>query len=117
MFSFLRKLLGDSGSSPLTPFLNDGAIILDVRTEGEFDLGHVKGSLNLPLDEVRGQIAKLKKAGKPVIACCRSGRRSGIATVWLQQAGIRSINGGAWTTVRRAREAWLRNPALHQQPQ
>jgi phage shock protein E len=78
-----------------------GAKIVDVRSPAEFRGGHVKGSVNIPLDRIRSEVASLKKAGKPVILCCASGMRSGNATSILQAEGIDAHNGGPWTTVNR----------------
>ncbi|OQP59036.1 hypothetical protein A4R26_21855 [Niastella populi] len=41
----------------------------------------------------------LKKKGKPIITCCRSGNRSGIAKGILSSAGIECYNGGAWNSL------------------
>jgi phage shock protein E len=78
-----------------------GAKIIDVRSPAEFRGGHVAGSVNIPLDRIRSEVASLKKAGKPVILCCASGMRSGNATSILQGEGIDAHNGGAWTNVNR----------------
>ena len=78
-----------------------GAKIIDVRSPQEFRGGHVAGSVNVPLDRIRSEVASLKKAGKPVILCCASGMRSGSATSILQAEGIDAHNGGPWTNVNR----------------
>jgi phage shock protein E len=51
------------------------------------------------LGDITNHIPKLKKAGKPIIACCRSGARSGRATGILKNAGIDAYNGGSWNSV------------------
>jgi rhodanese-related sulfurtransferase len=76
-----------------------GAVILDVRTQEEFAYGHVKGSKNIPLQEIQSRLSEIKKWGKPVIACCRSGNRSGMAQGFLAQNGIECVNGGSWQQV------------------
>ena len=83
----------------INEMLAAGAIILDVRTKQEFDSGHVKGSVNIPLDSLGGKIKKIKQMNKPVVACCASGMRSGTATTKLKQHGIDAINGGGWQRV------------------
>lgn len=97
--SFLKKLFG---GPDLGPFFDRGAIILDVRTAGEFNSGHVKGAVHVPLDRLSQELGKLKKAGKPYITCCASGRRSGMAADILNRAGIEAVNGGPWSSVDRA---------------
>ncbi|MBS1660899.1 MAG: rhodanese-like domain-containing protein [Bacteroidetes bacterium] len=80
----------------------NGAIILDVRTSGEFRTGHIEGALNIPLDRLGESCSDLKKQDKPVIACCQSGGRSAAALRLLNQAGIQAYNGGGWQTLQRA---------------
>lgn len=85
----------------LSEVIAKGAKIIDVRSPQEYRGGHVKGSVNIPLDRIRSEVASLKKAGKPVILCCASGMRSGNATSILQSEGIEAYNGGPWTAVNR----------------
>ena len=77
----LLSILGLSGKSEnIKEFIDKGAIIIDVRTPGEFQGGHIKGSKNIPLNTLGNQIESIKKFNKPVIACCASGMRSAQAT-------------------------------------
>ena len=76
------------------------ATIIDVRTSGEFMMGNVKGSINIPLDEVSSRVEEFKNIEGNVVLCCASGGRSGQATMFLQQNGLLNIyNGGGWQTV------------------
>jgi phage shock protein E len=77
-----------------------GALIVDVRGPDEFATGHIDDSINIPLETVNTKTAFLKKGGKPVIVCCRSGVRSGMALAILKAAGIEVYNGGAWDKLR-----------------
>ena len=81
--------------------LEKGAVVIDVRTPGEFKGGHVKGSINIPLDTITKEIARIKKMNKPVVACCASGMRSGSASIILKNNGIEACNGGSWGKVNR----------------
>jgi rhodanese-related sulfurtransferase len=74
-------------------------VIVDVRTPGEFNSGHGKGAINIPLDSISSRVAELKKMNKPVITCCRSGSRSGMAKRILSSAGIECYNGGPWSSL------------------
>ncbi|MBL7708726.1 MAG: rhodanese-like domain-containing protein, partial [Chitinophagaceae bacterium] len=76
--------------------VNNGAVIIDVRSPGEYKSGHIKGSKNFPLDTIRNKVNDLKKLNKPVITVCRSGARSGMAKGILKSAGIEVYNGGPW---------------------
>ena len=80
-------------------YVQKGAIILDVRTPSEFKDGHIKGSKNIALQTLNGQVETIKKWNKPTIACCKSGMRSAQATSILKQNGIDCINGGGWTSL------------------
>jgi rhodanese-related sulfurtransferase len=97
-FDFLFK---SSDNSELKTLLQSGAaVVIDVRTRGEFSGGHVADSVNIPLDEVPQQIEKIKNMGKPIVFCCRSGARSGQATSFAKAQGVENVhNGGSWTTV------------------
>lgn len=75
-----------------------GATIVDVRSADEYRSGHVKGSINIPLDRIQDQAKKIDKS-KPVVTCCRSGARSGMATDTLKRLGFEVYNGGPWTSV------------------
>ncbi len=80
-------------------FTERNAIIIDVRTYEEFASGHIKNSKNIPLQIIESKINDIKKLNKPVIVCCRTGRRSGIASMILKRNGIESINGGGWQSL------------------
>jgi len=99
MLGFFKKILGGS-SVNFSELVSSGAIIIDVRSPGEYKTGHIQGSKNYPLDNLRSKVKELKKPGKPVITVCRSGARSGIATGILKSAGIEVYNGGAWTSLK-----------------
>lgn len=76
--------------------MKKGAQIIDVRTPAEFNDGHIKGSVNIPLDNLQKQLSKIKK-NQPVITCCASGMRSGAAKQMLQASGYTEVyNGGGW---------------------
>lgn len=78
--------------------IKEGAVIVDVRTADEYRSGHVKGSINIPLDRIQEQLKKIDKS-KPVITCCRSGARSGMASDVLKRHGFDVYNGGPWTSL------------------
>ena len=86
--------------SDLEDAMND-ALILDVRSRGEFVRGHLKGALNIPHTELRGRIQEVGAAadGRPVRVHCESGFRSYLAHRVLSQAGFDSANlsGGIMT--------------------
>ncbi|NOR28512.1 MAG: rhodanese-like domain-containing protein [Lutibacter sp.] len=97
--SFFGLFGGDTGGESIEEYLNDGAIVIDVRTVEEFSGGHVSGSKNIVLNVIPSKVAEIKAMNKKVIAVCRSGARSGQATSFLKQQGIDVINGGPWQNV------------------
>lgn len=69
--------------------------ILDVRTVEEYNLSHIDGAINIPLDELRENLEKLDKS-KEIIVHCHSGLRSYLACRILQQKGynVKNLIGG-----------------------
>ncbi len=73
--------------------------IIDVRTQEEFATGHVPGSRNIPLRELRQRLEEIKDLVTPVILCCATGKRSALAEEYLQRNRVKCINAGPWTDV------------------
>lgn len=74
--------------------------IIDVRSMMEYQMGHVSGSINIPLDEIPQHVEEFKSAKGPLIFCCASGNRSGQAVYYLEESGLQNIvNGGGWMNV------------------
>ena len=71
------------------------ATVIDVRSQIEFDMEHFPGALNIPLETVMNEVAKIGAMPKPVVVYCRSGNRSGMAKTILGQHGVTEVyNGG-----------------------
>lgn len=77
-----------------------GAVIIDVRTPGEFSSGHLKGSKNIPLNQIEKQVAQIRKWEKPIIVVCASGMRSAAAKNVLSKQGLEVYNGGSWHSLK-----------------
>jgi rhodanese-related sulfurtransferase len=86
-------------SVQIKEYLEKKAVILDVRTQEEWNEGHIDGAKHIVLNLVPVKIDEIKSWKKPIIAVCRSGARSGQATQFLQQHGVDVINGGPWQNV------------------
>ncbi len=99
MFDFLKSVFTGGGNEAAKAALDAGAVIIDVRSPGEFAGGHAKGAINIPLDTIGQNITKIKKYNKAVVTCCRSGARSGSAAAMLEGQGIEVYNGGSWQSV------------------
>jgi phage shock protein E len=102
MIQFLRKLFGLGPATDYAQLVKDGAIIVDVRSKGEFDSGHIKGSINIPVDSIANNLNKLKDKNKTIITCCASGMRSAAAKSVLKSNGYLEVyNGGGWSSLER----------------
>ena len=95
---FLQNLFG-SKTSELKQFLNEGAVIIDVRTPNEYASGYIKGSRNVPLDALQSRWPEVRQLNKPVITVCQSGMRSSSAKSFLEAKGLKVINGGSWAAL------------------
>lgn len=96
MLAMLKSILGMGPTVDYSQLVKEGAQIIDVRTPAEFSGGHIRGSVNIPLDSLQKQMAKIKK-DKPVITCCASGMRSASAKHMLLASGYAEVhNGGGW---------------------
>lgn len=96
----LLDLLFGNKQDKIKEFQSRGAVIIDVRTPGEYQNGAIKGSKNMPLQNIASKINEIKKLNKPVITCCASGMRSGSAASILKSNGIEVINGGGWASLK-----------------
>ena len=66
---------------------NPDSILLDVRTEEEYADGHIRGSVNVPLQRIEGILEKVADPRKVIYVYCRSGVRSEKAVTILKQMG------------------------------
>jgi rhodanese-related sulfurtransferase len=99
MFDSIKQLLGLSPKVDFKDLLTQGAQIIDVRSPGEYKSGHIKGSVNIPLQNINGQLSRISK-DKPVITCCASGIRSASAKSILTANGYSAVyNGGGWMSL------------------
>ncbi|MBK8607754.1 MAG: rhodanese-like domain-containing protein [Chitinophagaceae bacterium] len=74
---------------------NKSTVVVDVRNSWEYEMEHITGAKNIPLEEISGNIDLFKSFNNPVVLYCRSGNRSGMATSILKQNGLTEVyNGG-----------------------
>lgn len=99
MLNSIKNMLGFGPEVDYSALVKEGAIILDVRSKGEYANGHIKGSMNISVDTLNGNLEKLNKS-KPIITCCASGMRSGSAKNILLANGFKEVyNGGPWNSL------------------
>ncbi len=81
-------------------FLQQDAVILDVRSQKEWDAGHIEGAMHVPMDQLTDKVDDLKRLDKPVIVCCESGARATKAASFLNINNIKATNGGGWVSLK-----------------
>lgn len=74
----------------------EGALLLDVRTQEEWDEGHIEGAVLIPIDELPDRMGEIEGAAagdksKPIVVYCRSGGRAGRAKQSLLDAGYENV--------------------------
>ena len=73
-------------------WLKKGARVLDVRSEREFRGGHLPGAVNIPLERLRDEVARLgPDKEQPLLLHCLSGTRSGLGKGMLKKMGYRNV--------------------------
>ncbi|MGN6341968.1 MAG: rhodanese-like domain-containing protein [Ginsengibacter sp.] len=101
MINALKNLMGLGSKTDYAELVKEGAIILDVRSKGEYASGHIENSINIPVDQLANNLAKLKDKNKCIVCCCASGMRSGSAKRILESKGYNEVyNAGSWLNLR-----------------
>ena len=99
MIETIKQLFGFGPKVDYKDLIKQGATIVDVRTKAEYQQGHIKGSVNIPLNNLPNHYSKLDK-NKPVLTCCASGMRSAQAKSLLKANGFSEVhNGGGWMSL------------------
>ncbi len=80
--------------------IDAGAVVIDVREEGEFAEGHVAGALHIPIRTLAANV-DMVPSDVPVVVYCASGHRAAIGTAALQMMGFTNVRSfpagyGAW---------------------
>jgi phage shock protein E len=74
------------------PMLDNGALLIDVRSKEEFDEGHIDGALNIPWDKTDAlKFAIGEDKQRQVVFYCRSGNRAGKARAELESMGYTNV--------------------------
>lgn len=78
----------------------DDAVVLDVREQDEWDLGHAPNAVHIPLGDLPARVGELPQVDGTLAVTCRVGGRSARAVAWLSQQGydVTNVDGGmmAW---------------------
>src|SRR6478735_4632260 len=100
MIETIKRFFGLGPSVDYAQLVKNGAIILDVRSKGEYASGHIKGSMNIAVDQLSINLNRFKNKEQAVITCCASGMRSAAAKNILKSNGFTHVhNGGSWNSL------------------
>ena len=103
--SFAPRALDGIPTVPATPLSGDDSTgsVIDVRSEAEWNEGHVPGAMHVPLARLVGRVAELRDR-QPLLVYCQSGARSVTAVSLLRAAGVLDV-----TSVDGGFDAWVRD--------
>jgi len=97
MIESIKKIFRILPEADFSMLVERGAIVVDVRSMGEYKRAHIEGSLNIPIDELKESFYLLPDRQKPIITCCGSCFRSSSAQSILKSNGfVHVYNGGSW---------------------
>ncbi len=85
--------------------IRNGALLVDVRTQKEYDAGHLEGALLIPYDQIPQRLAEFgEDKNRSIVVYCRSGKRAGIAEETLRKAGFTHVlNAGGYKAMKAAK--------------
>ena len=100
---WLWKKSGGISAQDALAHLKNGAVLVDVRSRGEFSAGHLSNAVNIPLDEIEsGAWRRLKDKNQALLLPCASGMRSGVAQRKLTGMGYaNAFNLGSYGRARK----------------
>jgi len=89
---FMLKKTGRISAKDARAHLKNGALVIDVRSRGEFSSGHLPNALNIPLDEIETALPRrVKDKNQVLLLHCLSGTRSGMAKSKLKTLGYANV--------------------------
>ncbi len=97
-FLLVFKRFGEVSSTAAAAYLAQGAMVVDVRSQAEFEAGHLRHAINVPLDQIDAIVTQRAKDKNQVLLLhCQSGMRSGVARRKLEALGYaRAFNLGSY---------------------
>lgn len=105
IFGFLTHLFsgGKAQKADIPAWVQSGALVIDVRTPGEFSSGAINGAVNIPYDVITAKIGRIESdKNRAIILYCHSGARAFVAKKSLERAGYTQvINAGRFSKVRK----------------
>jgi rhodanese-related sulfurtransferase len=95
---FRKTLLGDASADDIKRAFREGATIIDIRSDEEYEAGHVPGSVHIPLPGLLQNLASIPK-DRPVVTCNADDALSTTAAEILGAHGFKAFDGGGWANV------------------
>ncbi len=90
-WKLLRMRRSPAQLAQIQAAIDAGAVLLDVRSAGEFATGSLPGARNTPVTHIGSIIPELQTAARPVVVFCASGTRAALAMRALKAAGIQPL--------------------------
>ena len=96
---FMLKRVGQISPKDALTHLKNGALVIDVRSPGEFNSGHLPNAINIPLGEIEAVVQRrVKDKNQALLLHCHSGMRSGMAQKKLKRLGYaNAFNLGSYS--------------------
>lgn len=91
-WQFASSRTGKVDPASAKQLVQQGALLLDVRTPQEFQAGHLEGARNVPVGELSQRLDELGERETPVVVYCRSGARSSRAKKVLEASGFQRVS-------------------------
>jgi phage shock protein E len=103
MLQLLKRVFSRKPKVNYKELVKNGAIILDVRTQSEYQAGHIKNSMHISIDQLDKSLDKLSNKSRVIITCCGTGMRSKAAASLLKASGYSNVyDAGSWTGLKEA---------------
>ncbi|MDZ5253936.1 FAD-dependent oxidoreductase [Clostridium sp. LIBA-8841] len=113
--NLLRESFKQVNVDKVRELVESGAYIIDVREEGEFARGHIKGAKNIPLSQLRERVNEIPK-DIPVYVHCRTGQRSYNAALVLQNLGYSNITNIAGSFLALSFYEYFNDKTMNREP-
>jgi phage shock protein E len=92
----LKKIFTQRTHKKLKGLVENGAQIIDVRPKKDFEFGYIEESINIPLNELKNNLRRIKK-DHVIITCSENGYNSASAKDILEKMGHQKVyNAGPW---------------------
>ena len=102
VISIYRSFKNLNKTNNIKKFIDNDAVIIDVRSESEFNSGNIEDSINVPLKDLMYRVNEFEK-DKKYITVCTVGMRAESAKKFFKKRGYQVVNGGRWSNLKNLR--------------